>query len=72
MQGSWDDSYIKQALTQWSEDAIFEALHGGGDFEGEFEGEFAEDFDDEYDNDQDTARDSIDWEEDTIQNWEEF
>lgn len=47
---------------------MFEALHGGDDFEGELD----EDFDDEYDDYQGTARDCMGWEDDMIKNVECF
>lgn len=78
MLGPWSKSEIEQAIEDWNEDVMFEAMHGDAapDWEKELEDFFdlEEDHDDDdgYDNYQDTARDCIGWEEDMMKNGELF
>jgi exonuclease 3'-5' domain-containing protein 1 len=75
--GPWSELEIEQAVEEWNEDVMFNAMHG----------DEAEDWDedllhdimngdcddcDEYDDYQDTARDCIGWEEDMLKNGELF
>lgn len=78
MLGPRSESEIEQAIEDWNEDVMFEAMHGDAaqDWEKELEDFFdlEEDHDDDdgYDNYQDTARDCIGWEEDMMKNGELF
>jgi len=78
--GPWSESEIEQAIEDWNEDVMFEAMHGdeAEDWdEGLLDDIMMGDYDDCYDHDgyddyQDSARDCIGWEEDIIKNGEWF
>jgi exonuclease 3'-5' domain-containing protein 1 len=78
--GPWSESEIEQAIEDWNEDVMFEAMHGdeAEDWdEGLLDDIMMGDYDDCYDHDgydnyQDTARDCVGWEEDMIKNGEWF
>ena len=62
VRGPWDEGYIEQALEQWNDDIMFDAMNGDDEFNEE----------DDFDDYQDTARDCIGWEEDMEKNGEPF